>query len=116
MAKRNRDQKNEDILRKLRNVTSTKEEIFDDPTCVDGAANIGEEDEDDETVDLDWLLKAPNIDIVSEIVRCRKNKAWINLTAQFIGEDSDEFEYEFEIIEVEPGDVPDGVTVFGNNN
>lgn len=116
MADKDSISKSDSILKRLSQYTTVNQDMFDDPTCIDGAVPDDDDDDEDEVIDLDWLLKAPTLIPVSEIIKCRKNKSWVNLVFQFIAEDSEDFEYEFEIVELEPEEVPPEAVILGNNN
>ena len=90
----------EDILDKFSSKERTKEPIFDDPTCIDGAISEADDEEDDEGLDLDWLLQPPTLEVIAETVVCKRGKSWINLTVQYEKQADETFEYEFLIEEV----------------
>jgi hypothetical protein len=114
MANKDSTPKSEDIIRRLSKKTVFKEELFDDPTCVDGAQSDDDDDDDDEGGNLDWALRAPTIEVIGEVIMCRKGKSWINLLTQYIGYDSEDIEYEFVIEEIEESELPAGAIVLGN--
>jgi hypothetical protein len=80
--------------------------LIEDATCVDGAVSTTDDDDDDENLDQDWTLEAPILEVVEEIIICKKNKVWVNITVQYEAQDSDEFDYSFDIEEVDKNEVP----------
>jgi hypothetical protein len=100
MPRRKSDkQRSDEITKRLRGALRPNVQLIEDAVCEDGQTSIPPHEEDDEGSGIDYDLVPPTLTVVSETVRCKDKRDWVNITVSY--DAADDFEYEFEIIEAD---------------
>jgi hypothetical protein len=100
MTRRKSDkQRSDEITERLHSILRPKVQLIEDAACEDGQTSIPPQEEDDEGSGIDYDLVPPTLTVVSETMKCKHKKDWVNITVSY--DAVDDFEYEFEIIEAD---------------